>query len=417
MIFVITAVIRRRRAEKFDKDAALAAAEAAATAHNPTFDDDYGFGSGHHGVGGYGYAENYQPPVQPPPMREVYGMKSIGANAYVDPDNQSIGTGGGPGAAGIGAGTLYRSKSAKEQLDPFNAYAAHQDPIVPQQQASLRYRNPGQDHWEDPNLLGGGHNLARNQPHPDSAGVVRSKSIQSSNPAQSLSSHYSSDPLTQDPQVQPPPVPESYLDHYRTGFNPETHQPQIRPLSTASMTDAYGGVTAGNQPPVPEKFGNTGDLSNPFEGQMSSDRHSGSSNYSEGIPPVFPHDDPRMSLRDDEDYGAGRRVLKVRPPYVSQHCFTPASPFSPSRLQTNNLSPHGRVRPCPPVSSFASPTCASCSPSLLLLLPPTLPRPLARFLCIWVSITRRPQGRPPIFLPLFLTYSTFTFGLLLLLVY
>jgi hypothetical protein len=311
LIFIITAVIRRRRAEKFDKDAALAAAEAAATAHNPNFDDDYGFDSGRHGVGAYGYADNYQPPVQFPPMREAYGMSNVGATTYSDTDKYSVGTGGGPGAAGIGAGALYRSKSGKDQPDPFGAYVAHQDPPMSQQQANLRYRNPGQDRWEDPNLLGGGYDSTRNQPHPESAGVVRSKSIQSSNPAQSLSSHYSTDPLTQDPHVQPPPVPESYLDHYRTGFDPEKHQPQTRPLSTVSMTDAYGGVTTGKQPPVMEKSGNAGDFSNPFEAQMSGDRNSGSSDYSEVNPPVFTHDDPRMSLRDDEDYGAGRRVLKV----------------------------------------------------------------------------------------------------------
>lgn len=90
----------------------------------------------------------------------------------------------------------------------------------------------------------------------------------------------------------------------------------MRPLSTASVTDAYGGVTPGKplaqRPPVPEKSGNAGDFPNPFESQTSDDlRLSGSSNYSEGIHPGFGHDDPRMSLRDDEDYGAGRRVLKV----------------------------------------------------------------------------------------------------------
>jgi hypothetical protein len=370
LIFIVTAVIRRRRADKFDKDAALAAAEAAATAHNPNFDDDYGYGSARHGVGGYGYTDTYQPPAFPP-MRETYGMSNIGANAYPDPDNYSVGTGGGPGAAGIGAGTLYRSKSGKDQLDPYNAYAAHQDPIVPQQQANLRYRNPGQDHWEDPNLLGGGY-----QPHPDSAGVVRSKSIQSSNPAQSLASHYSTDPLTQDPNTQPPPIPESYLNHYRAGFDPEKHQPQTRPISTASMTDAYGGVATGRQPPVIEKSGNAGDLSNPFEGQMSGDRNSESSNYSEGIHPVFAHDDPRMSLRDDEDYGAVRRVLKVCLLDVSLHfLYSTLSFFLLLRLQTSNIPSHGRARLCQSVSPFATSNCASCSLSLLLLFPRALPRP------------------------------------------
>lgn len=311
LIFIITAVIRRRRADRFDKDAALAAAEAAATAHSPNFDDDYGLGSNHHAVGGYGYADTYQTPVQFPPTREAYGLSNIGANAYVEPDNYSIGTGGGPGAAGIGAGALYRSKSGRDQLDPYNAYAVHQDPTAQQQQANLRYRNPGQDRWADPNLGGGGYDAARNQPRPDPSGVTRNKSIQSSNPAQSLSSHYSTDPLTQDPHAQPPPVPESYLDHYRVGFDTEKHQPQPRPLSTASTNDAYGGVITGNQQAVSEKPGNSGDFSNPFETLISGDRHSGSSNYSGGNNPVFAQDDPEMSVRDDEDYGAVRRVLKV----------------------------------------------------------------------------------------------------------
>ena len=311
-------VIRRRRAESFDKDVALAAAEAAATSQHPNFDDDYGYSSNGHGVGSYGYTDTYhQDPVKFPPTREAYGMSDIGGTAYADPDNYSVGTGAGPGAAGIGAGTLYRSKSGKDQPDPFSAYTVHHDPTVSQRQASLRYRNPAQDRWDDPGPVGGCHDVAQNvsHPHPDN-GVVRSKSLQSNNPAPSLSSHYSTDPLTQDPYAQPPPMPESYLDHYRTGFDPERHQPQARPLSMASMTDAYSGVAPGKplaqQPPVPEKPGNAGDFPNPFDNQTSGDpRLSGSSNYSEGPHPGFGHDDLRMSLRDDEDYGAGRRVLKV----------------------------------------------------------------------------------------------------------
>ena len=316
LIFIVTAVIRRRRAERFDKDVALAAAEAAATAHNPGFDDDYGYGSSGHGVGSYGYTDTYhKDPAKFPPTREAYGMSDVGNTAYVDPDNYSIGTAGGPGAAGIGAGVLYRSKSGKNQPEPFNVYAAHHDPTIPQHQPNLRYRNPAQERWEDPSLVGGGYDLARNvsQPHPD--GVARSKSLQSTNKDPSVSSHYSTDPLTQDPYAQPPPMPESYLDHYRTGFDPEKHQPQARPLSTASMTDAFNGVTPGKPLPqqsVPERPGYAGGIPNPFDNQTSGDRPlSDFSDYSEGLHPGFGNDDPRMSLRDDEDYGAGRRVLKV----------------------------------------------------------------------------------------------------------
>ena len=310
LIFIATSIVRRRRAEKFDKDVALAAAEAAATAHSPEF-DDYGYGSGGRGVGGYGYTDTYrQDPVTFPPTRDAYGMSDIGATTYVDPDKFSVGTGGGPGAAGIGAGGVYRSKSGKNQPDPFSAYAAPHDLTMQQRQASVRYRNPAQ---EVPSPVVANYDVARNvsQPHPDD-GMARSKSLRSNNQAPSLSSHYSTDPLTHDPYAQPPPMPESYLDHYRTGSEPQNHQPQARPLSTVSMTGAHGGATPGNppahQPPVPEKLGNAGDLPNPFESQMSDDhRLSDPSDYD----PSFGHDDPRMSLRDDEDYGAGRRVLKV----------------------------------------------------------------------------------------------------------
>lgn len=410
LIFIITAVIRRRRAERFDKDVALAAAEAAATAHNPGFDDDYGYSSAGHGVGGYGYADTYQAPVQFPPTRETYGMSNIGATSYPDPDNYSVGTGRGPGAAGIGAGALYRSKSGKDQPDPFNAYAAPQDSAIPQQQANLRYRNPGQDHWGDQNLAGGGYDVARSQPYPDAAGVVRNKSIQSSHPAQSLASHYSTDPLTQDSTatVQPPPVPDSYLDRYRAGFDPEKHLPQTRPLSEISMTDAYGGITTGKQQPIPEKPGDARDISNPFEGYSSGDRISGASDYSEGVVPVFAHGDSRMSLRDDEDYGAGRRVLKV--------CLIPmpqrlpnSDSFSPyAGGKRVNQSRRGRVRPRRPAPSQTPSNRASCSLSLLLLLPLTLSRPLAHFLYAQADVAFWPQG---LFIQISAApCSTFSFG-------
>ena len=329
LIFVITTVIRRRRAEKFDEDVALAAAEAAATAHNPDF-DDYGYSSSGHGVGSYGYADTYhQDPVKFPPTREAYGMSDIGASAYADTDNYTVGTSGGPGAAGIGAGVLYRSKSGKNQPDPYHAYAAHHDPTLPQQQANLRYRNPAMGQREEPSLVGGGYDLARkiSQPLSD-GGVGRKKSIQSTNQDPSLSSHYSTDPLTQGPYAEPPSMPsmpESYLDHYRAGIDPESRQIQTRPLSMASATDAYGGVIPGNsfaqQPPVPQQPGNTDEFLNPFENRTGSDRRlSDSSHYSDGSHPGFANDDARMSFRDDEDYGAGRRVLKVCPSMCQTIC-------------------------------------------------------------------------------------------------
>jgi len=123
--------------------------------------------------------------------------------------------------------------------------------------------------------------------------------------------------LTYDPYAQPPPIPETYLDRYRAGADPETHEIQARPISTASATDAYGGVAPGNllarlpSPPQHQPV-HTDDLLNPFDSRPEVDRrHSDASHYSDGFQPDFGNDEPRMSLRDDEDYGAGRRVLKV----------------------------------------------------------------------------------------------------------
>ena len=300
-------MIRRRRAEKFDEDVALAAAEAAASANNTHFDDDYGYGSSGHGVGSFGYPDTYPDPVRFPPTREAYGMTDVGGTAYADVNNYNVGTGGGAGAAGIGAGTLYRSKSGTNQQDPYHAYATHQDPTMLQPQANLRYRNPAQGGWEDPTLGGGGYDVARNVSQPGR--VARNKSVQSTNPDPSLSSHYSTDPLTSDQNAQPPPMPDSYLDHYRARTDSENHQDRARPASTAS-TDPYGGVAPSKplaqQPQAPQRGG----IPNPFESQGNR-RTSGSSDYSEGPNPVFGQDESRMSLRDDEDYGAGRRVLKV----------------------------------------------------------------------------------------------------------
>jgi hypothetical protein len=88
---------------------------------------------------------------------------------------------------------------------------------------------------------------------------------------------------------------------------------------------------------------------------MSGDRpNSGTSDYSEGTHPIFAHDDPRMSLRDDEDYGAVRRVLKVclfilvifpRFTLISLPC---------SGGKRVSRSHHDRVRPCRPAPMSTS---------------------------------------------------------------
>ena len=72
LIFIFTMIIRHCRVEKFDKDVARTAVEAATTAHNPDFDGDYGYSLSSHGAGGYSYTDTYHhDPVTFPPMRGV----------------------------------------------------------------------------------------------------------------------------------------------------------------------------------------------------------------------------------------------------------------------------------------------------------------------------------------------------------
>lgn len=158
---LVTNAIRRRRAQKFDRDVAEAAREAAAAAHAspPDFhgfdDEDYvygnssGSGGGGGGViggaasagsgGGYTDATHTsnmtrqtsmthgsynQPPMQPAGPFESFGMAELpgaGGSTYpgvvnnvVDPWNANA------NSAGVGAAGLNRAKSATA---PYNAFA------------------------------------------------------------------------------------------------------------------------------------------------------------------------------------------------------------------------------------------------------------------------------------------------------
>ena len=119
LIALITNAIRRRQAEKFDRDVAEAAAEAASNARNVNFDDDdygyrdphlTGYSDGSHGT--YG-----QPPMQVGGGDQQYGMSEV--NQYDPYANAGV-----PvtiaGAAGIGTAGVNRQKSLTA---PYNAFA------------------------------------------------------------------------------------------------------------------------------------------------------------------------------------------------------------------------------------------------------------------------------------------------------
>jgi len=146
IIALITNAIRRRQAEKFDREVALAAAEAAANTRGPDLDDDYGYpgsGMGGSGVSGgmggdYSDTTSHGTYSQQPMSHQyggggadMYGMREfgpgVGGGQGFDPySSAATAMGGaavamgGPGAAGIGAAALNRSRS---QTAPYNAFA------------------------------------------------------------------------------------------------------------------------------------------------------------------------------------------------------------------------------------------------------------------------------------------------------
>ncbi|CAL1703073.1 unnamed protein product [Somion occarium] len=349
---LITNAVRRRKAKKFDRDVAEAAAEAAAQAHGaPGFDidDDHEFAyrdplgaqSNYTGYSGDSHGTYGQPPMAVP---ESYNMSEM--HAY-DP-YAAAGVGSGvAGAAGVGAAGVNRARSV---TTPYNAFAGPQvDPYAPDPSAqpqgmydippqtpgqNLRYRQRGTSGGNELDLLdaaglGGGaalaagaagglargpsHHLASTAMTTSPASLARNKSLGS----QTLGGSSSGDH-------------ESYAAHYQPGFKAETYQPPAaqtqaqtqqylssssRPVSTE---DPYGGIdTSPTSTEMPNPF------SPPAHGQPSDPRPL-SGNYSspdgsdqdDGGPHGFGyHDgaDSRASLRDEEDYayGGGRRVLKV----------------------------------------------------------------------------------------------------------
>ncbi|KAJ3474251.1 hypothetical protein NLI96_g12565 [Meripilus lineatus] len=348
LIALITNAIRRRQAEKFDRDVAEAAAEAAANARSPNFDDDdYGYRDPHQtGYSDGSHGTYGQPPMQAVEPQQHYGMSEV--NQY-DPYANT-----GPvtmsGAAGIGAAGVNRSKS---MTAPYNAFAGPPVNSAPYASASqgmhdlpsqtsdqsLRYRQRGTSAGNQLDLfqaagLGGAPGTAaaaaargtplsqRDSPSP--AQLSRNKSL-GTGTLNSNSSHGGN---------------ESYAAHYRPDFNPDTYQPppqvsQRQPATYASAppapesrpvssVDPYDGIAydapdtplanpySPNDPPAKS---DPQPISGNFSSPETSSAEGGIGGDNDPNYPPFHEDDSRMSLRDDEDYGFGgnRRVLKASP--------------------------------------------------------------------------------------------------------
>jgi hypothetical protein len=313
IVWVISAAVRRRRAKKFDEDVAAAAAEAAASSRPPDFDDyDYSSTSGA-GGGMYGFSDNSHVAfAQAHSNHEAYGMSEMGGTTYHNLgggadsgvahnyDPYPVANATGAGAAGIGAGGVLLSKSPGPGADPYAAYSGPQD--VSQQNTSY----PGSQDWNDPGAYGGVGLPYQQQPQGQP--LMRNRS-QGANTvfSQSSQSQYTSEGNTN--QSHQALLPESYAAHYRQDFNPSGYQPEVRPASAHSLDDAYTGVAAG------AASGDREELPNPFANATGGDRPlSGETDESLDAPyhsSGLVHDEARMSIRDDEDYGIGNRVLKV----------------------------------------------------------------------------------------------------------
>ncbi|CCM04280.1 uncharacterized protein FIBRA_06451 [Fibroporia radiculosa] len=326
LIAIITGAVRRRRARKFDRDAAEAAAEAAANTHAPDFtDDDYGYRDDRNQDfaerGGYSDTASHgtfsQPPMQP---GESYNMSELppfdpyfSAGAAGDPYSAA-------GAAGIGAGVnRARSLGHTNTFNPYtaptpvsvpNAYQDGSPPLgaygAPQNQYGAAMASSGVNSNSDllaaAGIAGGAGGAA--------AGLARGPSpIASSGPQDTLARNRSLGANTL--MSSGSEYSTSAATHQQYGAYPSATQgqPGARPVS-------FGDPTSNSTESLPNPFGSA---AQPGETSLlgatfSSPENSADEHGAElgGGAPHSPEEN-RMSLRDEDDYGfnGGRRVLKV----------------------------------------------------------------------------------------------------------
>ncbi|KAF9235295.1 hypothetical protein BU15DRAFT_78128 [Melanogaster broomeanus] len=301
VVALVTNAIRRRRAQKFDRDVAEAAAEAAASSRSPF--DDYSYPGG--GGGGYGYSDNSHGTFQQPPMlphNESYGMSEMsqydpyaaGATALAGAAVGGMGRGrkdsepGVPGIAGVGAGTLAREPSKR---NPYLAFAGPGPQPHEMQDApgSMRYRR-GQDVLEAAGLGGpGAAAVGVNNANNGGAFINRRPSEYTQNTHNSgRSQGYGSSNDTHPAIFQP-------------GYHGDPHSP---PKDTRSA-DPFAGYTSAPYTP-------SSGLPNPHHAPSPSPPGQQSDEgYDSGSPTALRDEEQRMSYQDDADYSQSNRVLRV----------------------------------------------------------------------------------------------------------
>ncbi|KAI0713959.1 hypothetical protein C8Q76DRAFT_473068 [Earliella scabrosa] len=363
IVAVITNAIRRRRAEKLDREIAEAAAEAAQS--QPAFmDDDYypddrrpgGAGSGGGDVRSMttGYSDTTHGTFAQQPMGhgESYNMAELSPYDY----GAGAGVAGAAGAAGIGAMGLNRARSmgTGNQSQPYGAFAAPQ-PAMPnpyddpnaynaqQQNMHYRPRGGGADDLLDAAGLSGGAaagyaaaHQAYGQPQ-NAANLGRNPSLgpsQASAPSD-YSSSYAQHPqggyqqgynAYQDPNAYNPfqqaAPPQGYQPQPYGSSPPRQQSPTPSGPRPTSMVDPYGGYV--DEPVAAAGAGAA------VGGAVGASPHSSPGAYHDTKAPSPPperllsgnfasppassegHEENRMSYRDDDDYGyEPKRVLKV----------------------------------------------------------------------------------------------------------
>ncbi|KAI8974156.1 hypothetical protein BD414DRAFT_182340 [Trametes punicea] len=349
IVAIVTNAIRRRRAKKLDREIAEAAAEAA---HAPAFIDDDYYPDDRLGKAGNGggdlrsaYSDTTHGTFAQPPMTtgESYNMAELPPFDY-----GAVAAGAaGAGAAGIGAMGLNRARSmGQNQTTPYNAFAG------PPTSLPNPYDNPaggygGQrqggnemDLLDAAGLAGGagaGYAAAHQQAYgapqqQQNNGNLARNTSRSADPAATPLENgaygvpypsqggYEYNPYNPNAvgynTYQQPAAPQPYPPQPYTAGGPAP-VPTQSPPRPVSEVDPYGGYidepapAAGHTSPTPQGGQSQVEprVPSPGPGRLLSGNFASPPASSEG----HEHEEHRMSVQDDEDYGyePGRRVLRV----------------------------------------------------------------------------------------------------------
>lgn len=310
-VALVTNAVRRRRAQKFDRDVAEAAAEAAASSRSPfddyTYSNNGGAGGGG-GGGGYPYSDTTHGTFAQGPMglpSDTYGMSEMTqydpyaagaislatANVGRARSRQDSETQRAPGIAGVGAGNLAREPSRRT---PYHAFAGP----GPQPHETLdhtpsgRYRPRGVELLEGAGLAGTGvaamtaaNNGAYINRRPSEYTHQTHGSMRSQGHSQGHSSNENYSMPLQPIYQSPPRSDTQFADPYAGFVNAPSPQPPMNP----GFPNPHG---TSPSPPPAQSHSPVGEV----EGE----------DYHNDEPPS-----QRQSYADDEDYGQHNRVLRV----------------------------------------------------------------------------------------------------------